>query len=98
MVGGFHSLDCVRRVAEEAYNLGINTLVDLDLTDLFFTLYKKEDYFDINKYDSKKYYEYTINSWGSEYVDFNKQMLDKNYSSQVYGFNNYSNNKDSFIK
>ena len=36
IVGGYHSQDCVKRVAEYAQNKGIDTLVDLDLTDLFF--------------------------------------------------------------
>ncbi len=39
VIGGFHFGDCVKRVAECCYENGIDTLVDLDLTDLFFNLY-----------------------------------------------------------
>ena len=45
VVGGFHFGDCVKRVAEYCYQCGISTLVDLDLTDLFFNIYHKKDYF-----------------------------------------------------
>ena len=43
VVGGYHFRDCVKRVGEAALNMGITTLVDLDLTDLFFSLYKYEN-------------------------------------------------------
>ena len=58
VVGGYHFHDCVKRVAEAALQMGINSLVDLDLTDLFFNLYKYEDYFEINNYEAQKYKEF----------------------------------------
>ena len=42
VIGGFHFGDCVKRVAEYCYQSGFNTLVDLDLTDLFFNIYHKK--------------------------------------------------------
>lgn len=36
VIGGFHFGDCVKRVAEYCYQSGFPTLIDLDLTDLFF--------------------------------------------------------------
>ena len=42
VVGGFHFGDCVKIVAEYCYQCGISTIVDLDLTDLFFNIYHKK--------------------------------------------------------
>lgn len=50
VIGGYHFADCVKRVGEIALAMGINTIVDLDLTDLFFNLYKQENYFNIEQY------------------------------------------------
>lgn len=35
IVGGFHYSDCVKKVGKMALNIGINCLVDLELTDYF---------------------------------------------------------------
>lgn len=61
IVGGYHAMDCVKKVAEVALENGIDTLVDLDLTDLFFNLYKQKEYFNKEKYDSTRYKSYVIN-------------------------------------
>ena len=61
IVGGYHSQDCVKRVAEYAQSKGIDTLVDLDLTDLFFKLYQEVDYFNILEYNPERYKEYVYN-------------------------------------
>lgn len=55
----FHYSDCVKKVEKAALNIGMNCLVDLELTDLFFNLYNT-DYFDINFYDSKRFKEHII--------------------------------------
>lgn len=34
VIGGYHAQDCVRKIGEKALENGINTLIDLDLTDL----------------------------------------------------------------
>jgi len=58
VIGGYHSSDCVKRVEEVAIKMGINTMIDFDLTDLFFGLYKQEDYFTIEQFNPNKYMEY----------------------------------------
>lgn len=54
VIGGFHYSDFVKKVGEMALNMGINCLVDLDLTDIFFKLYNT-NYFDVNFYETKSY-------------------------------------------
>lgn len=49
----------LKKVKELALNIGINCLVDLDLTDLFFNLYNT-NYFDVNLYDLERFKEYMI--------------------------------------
>ena len=88
VVGGYHAMDCVKRVAEFALKSGINTLVDLDLTDLFFNVYKQQDYFDIESYSPEKFKAHIINSAEEEYREFEERIFNRNYSSPVYGFSN----------
>lgn len=88
IVGGYHALDCVKRVVEVAIQNGINTLVDLDLTDLFFNVYRIQDYFDINNYNPEKFKTYMINRNGKEDLEFNKRIFNRTYDSVVYGFGN----------
>lgn len=59
IVVGFHYSDCVKKIGKVALNIGINYLVDLELTDLFFNLYST-DYFDINSYDPERFKEYMV--------------------------------------
>lgn len=93
VVGGYHAIDCVKRVAEIALERGINTLVDLDLTDLFFNLYKQKDYFDIENYSPERFKENMISRHGNEFTEFEERLFNRNYSSPVYGFINQSNKK-----
>jgi len=87
VVGGYHYSDCVRRVAEKALQHGISTLVDLDMTDLFFNLYKQEDYFCIEEYDPMRYKEYFLNKASKYGEEFAKKRFASMYASEVYGFN-----------
>lgn len=87
VVGGYHAMDCVKKVAEVAYQIGIDTLVDLDLTDLFFNLYKKKDYFRIDEYSKERYKENSINRFGRGSLGIEESLFENNYSSPVYGFN-----------
>lgn len=48
-IGGFHMWDCVERIAKRAYEKGIETLVDEDLTE-FFTSRIKDENFQEGKY------------------------------------------------
>lgn len=88
VVGGYHAMDCVKRVAEVSMQNGINTLVDLDLTDLFFNLYDKKNYFTIDGYNPSRFKEYMINKRGPEDVEFGERIFNRNYDSPVYGFSN----------
>lgn len=49
-VAGFHLWDCVERLAKRAYEKGIETLVDEDLTELFSFRMLLDDNFDPAKY------------------------------------------------
>ena len=92
VVGGYHANDCVKRVAEVANELGIDTLIDLDLTDFFFNLYRKEDYFRVGEYSPKRYYEY-MKAKATEYHEENfEEGFKKTFASDVYGF--YKENAD----
>ncbi len=92
VVGGYHAMDCVKRVAQESNNLGIKTLIDLDLTDLFFSIYQT-NYFDLNYYSPEKFKNYMINRYGTEYSTYEEKKFDKYYSSPVYGFKTLSRKK-----
>lgn len=93
VVGGYHAMDCVKRVAEEALELGIDTLVDLDLTDLFFNIYKQKDYFSIENYSPENFKINMINRFGDKRTEFEERLFNKNYSSPVYGFVNESSKR-----
>lgn len=93
VVGGYHAMDCVKRVAENALNMGINTLVDLDLTDLFFNVYRNKDYFDIENYSPERFKTYMINRTGPEDIEFRQQLFDRKYASSVYGFTKQTNKR-----
>lgn len=86
-IGGFHYSDCVKRVAEVARKFGTNTLVDLDLTDLFFNVYRREDYFKMSEYIPERYLEYYMKLARSE-GEIPRYIIStfrRNYGSPVYG-------------
>jgi len=57
VVCGFHSQDCVKRIATHFHNLGVDTLVDLELTELFRVLSSRY-YFDEGAYNLANVIEY----------------------------------------
>ena len=85
VVGGNHAMDCVKRMAEAALSRGISSLVDLDLTDFFFMLYWKKDYFDIAEYSPSRYKEFALLKRGEKNYELTKRIFEKNFSSPVYG-------------
>ena len=93
VVGGYHAMDCVKRVAEVALDFGIDTLVDLDMTDLFFNVYKQKDYFDIDNYSPEKFKINMINKFGDRCTELEERLFDRNYSSPVYGFTKKSSKR-----
>lgn len=86
VIGGYHANDCVKKVAEKSLERGIDTLVDLDLTELFFQVYKKEEYFDMENYNPERFKIYTINKFGKDYLEYEKDIFKKEFSSPVYGY------------
>ena len=94
VVGGYHVNDCVKRVAEIANEQGIDTLIDLDLTDNFFYLYRKKDYFKIDEYSPNRYY----NFMKSEAIKYHEENFEegfrKEFASYIYGF--YKGNANKF--
>ena len=93
VVGGYHVMACVKRVAEEALNLGIDALVDLDMTDLFFNVYKQKDYFDIENYSPERFKINMISKFGDRHIELEERLFNRNYSSPVYGFTKEVNKK-----
>ena len=89
VIGGYHAQDCVKRVGEKALQNSINTLIDLDLTDLFFTLYRHEEYFKIEEYDPERFRNFMIKKSSRYGEDFAIELFNRNYQSPVYGFNNF---------
>ncbi len=85
-IGGYHFADCVKRVAEYFYSNGIDTLVDLELTDLFFTLYRKES-FNRSEYNTSVFKERLLSSLSSYGNEFAENQLNKMYGSPIYHFN-----------
>lgn len=88
VIGGYHFSDCVKRVGETALNMGINAVIDLDLTDLFFNLYKQEDYFNIKEYSPENFKRQMMKydlRYGEEIA---LEQFNLVYSSPVYGFSN----------
>lgn len=86
VIGGFHFADCVKKVAEYCYNQGYQTLVDLDLTDLFYSVHRIREYFDIYEYNPKEYKKFMIQSMSR---NLPKEVVEKiflnSYASPVYG-------------
>ncbi len=87
VIGGYHFADCVKRVGEMALNMGIKTIIDLDLTDLFFNLYKQEEYFDITRYNPEKFKRQMMNTFLEYGEKLALEQFNYIYASPVYGFN-----------
>ena len=88
VIGGFHFTDCVKRVAEYCYQSGFPTLVDLDLTDLFFNVYYKKDYFKIDEYNPQNYKNFMLSNSRFSNKEMAERLFERNYNSPVYGFEN----------
>ena len=86
VVGGYHAMDCVKRVTEYALKSGINALIDLDLTDYFFYLYKQKDYFKESEYSPKRYKDFELNSNKWEDLEVKEKAFNSIYDSPAYGF------------
>lgn len=99
VVGGYHAQDCVKRVADTALNIGIPTIIDLDMTDLFFSLYKKDNYFKIEEYSPIRYKDYVLSQKVRYGVDFIERHFNETYNSLAYGFSDTKGKiKNNYIK
>lgn len=87
VIGGYHAQDCVKRVGEKALENGINTLIDLDLTDLFFSLYRYAEYFKVEKYNPARFKSFMIKKSSRYGEEFATELFNRNYQSPVYDFN-----------
>jgi hypothetical protein len=90
IIGGYHAGDCVKKVAEHFYNSGVNTMIDIELTDFLFHLYK-QPYFKKELYNPANYKQYSI-ALGLEYGESMEEIiaqLDKQYKSPIYKFDAY---------
>ena len=85
ILGGYHALDCVKKIAEHIQSMGITTLVDLEMTDLFFNVYK-ETYFNPEEYNIERYKENVIQKFVRMGEEKAKERFYATYSSSVYGF------------
>ena len=86
VIGGFHYSDCVKKLGEAALRNGIDTSVDLDLTDLFFNLYKENDYLDMEYYNPDRFRECMVNLEDRKYRIYAERQFVINFSSPAYGF------------
>lgn len=94
VIGGYHAQDCVKKVGEAALANGINVIVDLDMTDMFFSLYRKDNYFELESYSPEKFKNYMLERMKRYGDELAVQLFNNNYQSQVYGFGEFNKNKN----
>lgn len=88
VVGGYHYGSCVKSLAEIALDNGIDALVDLDMTDLFFSLYGQTDYFNEEEYNPEDFKKFMIEDIASLFDEnYAESFFNTEYSSLAYGFN-----------
>ena len=88
VIGGYHYNDCVKRIAEFAKIQGIETSIDLELTDVFFSVYRHKDYFKTDEYDPERF-KANIMSDDIEFgYDIALKQFKKMYHDSIYGFFN----------
>ena len=87
VIGGFHFDDCVKRVALASKSIGIDTLIDLEMTDKLASLYDAE-YFQLDNYSPKRYYEWLkkkrIEMGITDNTEF-EEMFKERFSDDIYG-------------
>lgn len=79
-------LICVKRVGKTALAMGINTIIDFDLTDLFFQFISPRKFFNIKKYNPNKFKKHMINElarYGEKYAE---KQFSSMYASVAYCF------------
>lgn len=86
VIGGYHAQDCCKSLGELALSYGINAIIDLDLTDLFFSLYRNENYFQIESYDPERFKDFMISKSSRYGEEFAINLFNRIYNSPAYGF------------
>ncbi len=86
VVGGYHFNDCVKRVAKYAKEQGIDTSIDLELTDIFFSVYRNSDYFKTDEYDPERFKEHMMSDDLEFGYDVALKQFKLMYSDPIYGF------------
>lgn len=81
VIGGFHGNDCVKRFALHCYyQRDIDTLIDIDLTEMFFYLHTKKEYFKIDEYNPYRYKKFLKSKDNIMTINY-----DNLYVSPIYG-------------
>ena len=83
VVSGFYSRDYVKEIAKLASDGGINTTIDLDLTEWFFRFYNKPGYLTTESYDPDRFYDFFINYFKERYPDIEADLY-KMYGDPIY--------------
>lgn len=104
-IGGYHCLDCVKRLAIKPYKKNNQTIVDTDLTDFFkirclrqnkqnkqFLEYEKNTDFDFENYSPKKVFDDVVKYFDSM-TEFNMLIKSSSYKHPVFGMNDFFEQK-----
>ena len=85
IVGGYNSQYSVKHVADLAYSNGIDTLIDLDLTEKFFGLSENKRYFNVEEYNPIRFKE-DVEAIREDTSEYYKRQFYDIYSSPAFGF------------
>lgn len=86
VVGGYHYNDCVKRLAKFSHDKGIDTTIDLELTDIFFSVYRHQEYFKIDEYDKNRFMTHMMSDDIYFGYDVALKQFKLMYSDPIYGF------------
>lgn len=86
VVGGYHYNDCVKRIAEFAQSQGIDSSIDLELTDLFFSTYRNSEYFKTDEYNPERFKENMMHDELEFGYDTALKQFRLMYPDPIYGF------------
>lgn len=84
IIGGFHCFDCVEKFANEVYKINPNTIVDKDLTEVFWSVSKYQDNWDIKNYNAQQNFENILYADRFAPPDFMRRLL-KKYENPIWG-------------
>ena len=89
IVCGFHTSDCVKKVAKHFHNMGVDTLVDIELTDMFIRC-QSNPLFNPSIYNLSNYIEFCKAEDLIEYGElFFSKKIEKMYNEPFYKKNSF---------